>query len=125
MSTDGKPSTASKASNRPTLERQVHTKALGQDNGTIFELFSDARANALPITKAANHKEFMQFFSWGDPDHDPQEKQTAKVSLSTLLSYSTRKEKWLMAFGIFMVRLRLSLNPCLLGILLNLLSSSL
>ena len=114
MSVNDKPSTTSKASNRPTLERQVHSKALKKDGtrDSIFELFSDARANALPITKAANHKEFMEFFSWGDPDHDPHEKQTAKVALSTLLSYSTRKEKWLMAFGIFMVRLCSSLNPC-------------
>jgi hypothetical protein len=89
---------------RPKLERETHSRGLTKaDSGSIFKVYNEVRADALPLTKAANQKEFMSFFSWGDPDRDPQEKQTAKVSLSTLLSYSTRKEKWLMALGIFMV----------------------
>lgn len=86
---------------RLKLERQSHTEALN-NNSSIFKLYNTARANALPLTKAANYNEFMSFFACGDPNNDPQQKQTAKVSLSTLLSYSTRQEKWLMALGIFM-----------------------
>ena len=89
-------------SSRPELHRQPHRKELSVAN--ILEDYNKTRADALPLTKAANTNEFMSFFSWGDSNHDPQEKQTSKVSLSTLLSYSTRKEKWLMAFGILMVR---------------------
>lgn len=92
----------SNGTSRPTLQRQAHTRSLN-DTNSIFKLYNQARADALPLSKAANHKEFMSFFAWGDPDRDPQKKQEAKVSLSTLLSYSTRKEKWLMALGIFMV----------------------
>ena len=89
-------------SNRPELHRQSHQKEVSV--AKILEDYNKTRADALPLTKAANTGEFMSFFSWGDSDNDPQEKLTSKVSLSTLLSYSTRKEKWLMAFGILMVR---------------------
>jgi hypothetical protein len=66
-------------------------------------LYNETRASAFPLAKAANRDEFMSFFSWGDADRDPEKKESAKVSLSTLLSYSTTNEKWLMALGIFMV----------------------
>lgn len=64
--------------------------------------YNQARAEALPMTRAANHDSFMRYFSWGDPDNDPQSRAGAKVSLWRLLSYSTWKERWLMVFGIIM-----------------------
>ena len=93
-------------SGRPTLEHQEHSKDL---NESLLKLYSDARGNALPLTRAANQNEFMKFFRWGDPDHDSSRAQIAKVSLSTLLSYSTPKERAWMVLGIFMVCLLLSL----------------
>lgn len=78
-------------------------------NESIFKLFNEARADALPLTRAANRNEFMSFFSWGDPNRDPKQKETAKVSLSTMLSFSTPKERALMCVGILMASLDIGL----------------
>ncbi|KAL3780127.1 hypothetical protein HJC23_001316 [Cyclotella cryptica] len=94
-------STRSKEKHRPNLEHQPPSRTL-QVHESIFKLYSDARADAFPLSRAANRNEFMSYFSWGDPDRDPQQTQTAKVSLSTMLSFSTPKEKALMSVGILM-----------------------
>ena len=70
--------------------------------GSVLADYNDVRADALPISRAANRDYFMRYFSCGDPDHDPKAKTSAKVSLWRLLSYSTANERWLMIFGILM-----------------------
>mmetsp|Transcript_15434 Transcript_15434/g.32636 ORF Transcript_15434/g.32636 Transcript_15434/m.32636 type:complete len:1373 (-) Transcript_15434:205-4323(-) len=67
---------------------------------SILADYNEVRGDALPITRAANHDSFMHYFSCGDPDHDPQSRTKAKVSLWRLLSYSTWNERCLMIFGI-------------------------
>ena len=89
---------------RPKLDHQPRSRAL-QLNESIFKHFNEARADALPLTRAANRNEFMSYFIWGDPNRDPRQKETAKVSLSTMLSFSTPNERALMCVGILMVRL--------------------
>eukprot|EP01082_Thalassiosira_pseudonana_P012541 g11433.t1.1.5e17418b g11433 g11433.t1 contig5:842324-846534(+) len=72
---------------------------------SVLEEYNKARADALPLTRAANRDTFMTYFKWGDSNHDPQQKVVAKVSLVTLLSYSTLKERALMSFGVIMATL--------------------
>jgi ATP-binding cassette subfamily B (MDR/TAP) protein 1 len=72
---------------------------------SVLEEYKKARADALPLTRAANRDTFMTYFKWGDSNHDPQQKVVAKVSLATLLSYSTLKERALMSFGVIMATL--------------------
>ncbi|KAL7518514.1 hypothetical protein ACHAWX_003334 [Stephanocyclus meneghinianus] len=86
---------------RPKLDHQPRSRAL-QLNESIFKHFNEARADALPLTRAANRNEFMSYFIWGDPNRDPKQKETAKVSLSTMLSFSTPNERALMCVGILM-----------------------
>mmetsp|Transcript_6312 Transcript_6312/g.14244 ORF Transcript_6312/g.14244 Transcript_6312/m.14244 type:complete len:1336 (+) Transcript_6312:149-4156(+) len=69
---------------------------------SIIADYNQARGAALPIAKAANHDSFMHYFTWGDPNHDPQKRASAKVSLWRLLSYATWKECVLMVFGVMM-----------------------
>jgi len=69
---------------------------------SVIADYNNARGQALPLAKAANHETFMRYFTWGDPNHDPQKKKSAKVSLWRLLSYSTWQECLLMIFGALM-----------------------
>ena len=72
---------------------------------SILSEYNEARGKAIPLTRAGNQETFLQYFRCLNPNHDPQSGEIAKVSLWTLLSYSTAKERALMCFGVFMATL--------------------
>lgn len=86
------------ATTTPTV---VRPKPLKIDHADVLADYNDARADALPISRAVNRDYFMRYFSLGDPTNDPQ-KTSTKVSLWRLLSFSTVNERWLMIFGLLM-----------------------
>ncbi|KAL7435504.1 hypothetical protein ACHAXM_005193 [Skeletonema potamos] len=69
---------------------------------SYLEQYNGIRANALPLSRAANRDDFLHYFRCGDPKYSPNQKEVAKVSLWALLSYSTRKERMLMILGVIM-----------------------
>ena len=58
------------------------------------------RAVALPLAQAGDHSNFLQNFRCGNPNYDPTQKETAKVSLWRMFSYSTVRERCLMVLGL-------------------------
>jgi hypothetical protein len=84
-----------------TTQTVVRPKPLKIDHADVLADYNDARADALPISRAVNRDYFMRYFSLGDPTNDPQ-KTSTKVSLWRLLSFSTVNERWLMIFGLLM-----------------------
>jgi len=69
---------------------------------SYLEQYNAIRANALPLSRAANRDDFLHYFRCGDPKYSPNQKEVAKVSLWALLSYSTPKERKLMILGVIM-----------------------
>ena len=70
---------------------------------SYLEEYNNVRANAMPLSRAANWDTFLSYFKCADPNyHQPSPKEMAKVSLWTLLSYSTRTERVLMILGVIM-----------------------
>uniref|UniRef100_A0A7S2LN59 Uncharacterized protein n=1 Tax=Skeletonema marinoi TaxID=267567 RepID=A0A7S2LN59_9STRA len=69
---------------------------------SYLEQYNAIRGNALPLSRAANHDDFLHYFRCANPKYSPNQKQVAKVSIWALLSYSTPKEKALMVLGIVM-----------------------
>lgn len=70
---------------------------------SYLEEYNHVRANAMPLSRAANWETFLSYFKCADPNYSqPSPKEMAKVSLWTLLSYSTRTERALMILGVIM-----------------------
>eukprot|EP00984_Skeletonema_dohrnii_P003923 scaffold1350_cov137-Skeletonema_dohrnii-CCMP3373.AAC.3 len=69
---------------------------------SYLEQYNAIRGNALPLSRAANHDDFLHYFRCANPKYSPNQKQVAKVSIWALLSYSTPQEKALMVLGIVM-----------------------
>lgn len=90
------------SSRRPSTALRRQSSATKVINSSVLTDYNQARADALPLTRAANQGTFLHYFRCADPDHDPQSSVRAKVSLWRLLSYSTWKERGLMMFGVAM-----------------------
>jgi len=91
---------------KPKIPADLHASKLDPTKllkSSILADYNEVRAEAIPLTKAANHDSFMKYFKFANPDESPVDNnQSAKVSLWKLLSYSTWNERWLMILGIFM-----------------------
>jgi len=69
-------------------------------SSTFVDDYNKVRAEALPLTKAGDTGNFFHNFRWGDPNHDPTQREIAKVSLWRMFSYSTVRERCLMVLGL-------------------------
>lgn len=77
-------------------------------NSSLIAEYNEARAEALPLTRAANYDVAMSYFRCGDSNYDPDKASKSKVSLWRMLSYSTPKERAWMVFGVIMGKM----NQC-------------
>ena len=69
---------------------------------SYLEQYNSIRGNALPLSKAANHDDFLHYFRCANPKYNPNNPQVAKVGLWSLLSYSTPQERLWMVLGVIM-----------------------
>ena len=71
------------------------------NSSTFIDDYNKVRAEALPLAQAGgDHGTFLQNFRCGNPNYDPTQKETAKVSLWRMFSYSTVRERCLMVLGL-------------------------
>ena len=94
------PKESTKSLGSSSLKVTANNKKLLKSS--YLEEYNHVRANAIPLTRAANHDAFLSYFRCADPNRAPTQKEIAKVSLWTLLSYSTPKERMLMMLGVLM-----------------------
>ena len=69
-------------------------------SSTFVDDYNKVRAEALPLTRAGDTGSFFQNFRCGNPNYDPTQRETAKVSLWRMFSFSTVRERCLMVFGL-------------------------
>lgn len=74
-------------------------------NSSVIADYNEVRAEAFPLSRGGHYDAVMAYFKCGDPNYDPNKKSVQKVSLTSLLSYSSFGERWWMALGVVLVSL--------------------
>mmetsp|Transcript_2573 Transcript_2573/g.6073 ORF Transcript_2573/g.6073 Transcript_2573/m.6073 type:complete len:1406 (-) Transcript_2573:56-4273(-) len=69
-------------------------------NSSVIADYNEVRAEAFPLSRGGHYDAVMAYFKCGDPNYDPNNKSVQKVSLTSLLSYSSFGERWWMALGV-------------------------
>jgi ABC-type multidrug transport system fused ATPase/permease subunit len=115
--TPGEPGDGSKdQKGRPGLDKAKTRRRSSlydiQQDQNFLASFHQVQQDAMPWAKAWSWDTFLSFFTC-----DPNRTSMTKVSLTKLLSFSTRKERYLMAFGVLLATFSGLGIPVWLGLL--------